>query len=66
MHNLNMATKIIKTIAAGEGIEIDVAAIALGYSVVIHDIDADQYLPAKIYSTMTAAIEYADALAAKM
>ncbi len=61
-----METKVIKTIAAGEGIEIDVAHIALGYSVVIHDIDSDQFLPARIYSTINAAIDYAEDLAAKM
>lgn len=61
-----MKTEIIQTIAAAEGIEIDVARISLGYSVVIHDTDADQYLPARIYSTLAAAVEYATGLAARM
>jgi hypothetical protein len=45
------------------GLEAIVAQIATGYSVVVRDVDADEYLDsARIYATEGAAVAYAQTL----
>jgi hypothetical protein len=59
--NTNAPTTIVAVFANTEdGVEAIVAKTASGYSVVIHDTDADEYLDGvRIYPTEAAALAYA-------
>lgn len=61
-HNLLMETKVIAKFAAAENTEIHVAQITNGYSVVVFDIDAQEFYPmGKIFKTEAQAMAYATA-----